>query len=84
MSPDTMITIAFALGSALAGAATTAIALVASLRTDVRWLVKEVDRMSAALDNLEATTAEHRVKLTTRYWPAADRQLQTAPAPPLR
>ena len=67
MSPDTMITIAFALGSALAGAATTAIALVASLRTDVRWLVREVDRMSAALDNLEAATAEHRAKLTTRH-----------------
>lgn len=67
MSPDTMITIAFALGSALAGAATTAIALVASLRTDVRWLVREVDRMGAALDNLEAATAEHRVKLTTRH-----------------
>ena len=67
MSPDTMITIAFAIGSALAGAATTAIALVASLRTDVRWLVREVDRMSAALDNLEAATAEHRAKLTTRH-----------------
>lgn len=66
MSPDTMITIALALGSALAGAATTAIALVASLRTDVKWLVREVDRMGAALDNLEVTTAEHRVKLTTR------------------
>lgn len=67
MSPDTMITIAFALGSALAGAATTAIALVSSLRTDVRWLVREVDRMGAALGNLEAATAEHRVKLTTRH-----------------
>ena len=65
MSPDTMITIAFAIGSALAGAATTAIALVSSLRTDVRWLVREVDRMGAALDNLKAATAEHRVKLTT-------------------
>lgn len=67
MSPDAIISIAFALGSAIAGAATTAIALVASLRTDVRWLVREVDRMSAALDNLEAATAEHRAKLTTRY-----------------
>ena len=67
MTPDTMITIAFAIGSALAGAATTAIALVSSLRTDVRWLVREVDRMGAALDNLEAATAEHRVKLTTRH-----------------
>ena len=67
MSPDTMITIAFAIGSALAGAATTAIALVASLRTDVKWLVREVDRMGAALDNLEVTTAEHRAKLTARY-----------------
>ncbi len=67
MSPDTMITIAFAIGSALAGAATTAIALVASLRTDVRWLVREVDRMGTALDNLEAATAEHRAKLTARY-----------------
>ena len=67
MSPDTMITIAFALGSALAGAATTAIALVASLRTDVRWLVREVDRISTAIDKLEAATAEHRAKLTTRY-----------------
>lgn len=67
MSPDTMITIAFAIGSALAGAATTAIALVSSLRTDVRWLVREVDRMGAALDNLEAATAEHRMKLTTRH-----------------
>lgn len=66
MSPDTMITIAFALGSALTGAAATAIALVASLRTDVRWLVREVDRMGAALDNLEVTTAEHRAKLTNR------------------
>ena len=67
MSPDTMTTIAFALGSALAGAATTAIALVSSLRTDVRWLVREVDRMGTALDNLEVATAEHRAKLTTRY-----------------
>lgn len=67
MSPDTIISVAFALGAALAGAATTAIALVSSLRTDVRWLVKEVDRMGTALDNLEATTAEHRVKLTTHY-----------------
>ena len=67
MSPDTMITIAFAIGSALAGAAATAIALVASLRTDVKWLVREVDRMGAALDNLEVTTAEHRAKLTARY-----------------
>lgn len=67
MSPDTIISVAFAVGAALAGAATTAIALVSSLRTDVRWLVKEVDRMGTALDNLEATTAEHRVKLTTRY-----------------
>ena len=67
MSPDAIISIAFALGAALAGAATTAIALVSSLRTDVRWLVKEVDRMGTALDNLEATTAELRVKLTTRY-----------------
>lgn len=67
MSPDTMISVAYALGAALAGAATTAIALVASLRTDVKWLVREVDRMGAALDNLEATTAEHRVKLTTRH-----------------
>lgn len=67
MSPDTIISVAFALGAALAGAATTAIALVSSLRTDVRWLVKEVDRMGTALDNLEVTTAEHRVKLTTHY-----------------
>lgn len=67
MSPDAIISIAFALGSALAGAATTAIALVASLRTDVRWLVREVDRMSAALDNLEEATAEHRAKLTSRH-----------------
>lgn len=67
MSPDTIISVAFALCAALAGAATTAIALVSSLRTDVRWLVKEVDRMGTALDNLEVTTAEHRVKLTTRY-----------------
>lgn len=67
MSPDTIISVAFALGAALAGAATTAIALVSSLRTDVRWLVKEIDRMGTALDNLEATTAEHRVKLTTLY-----------------
>lgn len=67
MSPDTIISVAFAIGAALAGAATTAIALVSSLRTDVRWLVKEVDRMGTALDNLEVTTAEHRVKLTTRY-----------------
>ena len=66
MSPDTIISIAFALGSALAGAAVTAIALVASLRTDVRWLVREVDRMSIALDHLESATAEHRAKLITR------------------
>lgn len=66
MSPDTIISIVFALGSALAGAAVTAIALVASLRTDVRWLVREVDRMSIALDHLESATAEHRAKLTTR------------------
>ena len=67
MSPDTIISVAFALAAALAGAATTAIALVSSLRTDVRWLVREVDRMGQALDNLEATTAEHRVKLTTHH-----------------
>lgn len=67
MSPDAMISVAFALGSAIAGAAATAIALVSSLRTDVKWLVREVDRMGAALDNLEVTTAEHRAKLTTRY-----------------
>ena len=67
MTPDTIISVAFALGAALAGAATTAIALVASLRTDVRWLVREVDRMGQALDNLETTTAEHRAKLTTHY-----------------
>lgn len=67
MSPDAMISLAFALGSAIAGAAATAIALVSSLRTDVKWLVREVDRMGAALDNLEVTTAEHRAKLTTRY-----------------
>ena len=67
MSPDAIISVAFAIGAALAGAATTAIALVASLRTDVKWLVREVDRMGAALDNLEVTTAEHRAKLTTRY-----------------
>lgn len=66
MSPDTIISIAFALGSALVGAAVTAIALVASLRTDVRWLVREVDRMSIALDHLESATAEHRGKLTAR------------------
>lgn len=66
MSPDAIISIAFALGSAIAGAATTAIALVASLRTDVRWLVREVDRMGTALDELKSTTAEHRAKLTTR------------------
>ena len=66
MSPDTIISIVFALGSALAGAAVTAIALVASLRTDVRWLVREVDRMSIALDHLESATAEHRAKLTSR------------------
>ena len=67
MSPDAIISVAFAIAAALAGAATTAIALVSSLRTDVRWLVREVDRMGTALDNLEATTAEHRAKLTTRY-----------------
>lgn len=67
MSPDAIISVAFALGSAIAGAAATAIALVSSLRTDVKWLVREVDRMGAALDNLEVTTAEHRAKLTTRY-----------------
>lgn len=67
MPPDSIISVAFAIGAALAGAATTAIALVSSLRTDVRWLVREVDRMGQALDNLEATTAEHRAKLTTRY-----------------
>lgn len=67
MSPDAIISVAFALGAALAGAATTAIALVASLRTDVKWLVREVDRMGAALDNLEVTTAEHHAKLTTHY-----------------
>ena len=67
MTPDTIISVAFALGAALAGAATTAIALVAALRTDVKWLVREVDRMGAALENLEVTTAEHRAKLTTHY-----------------
>ena len=67
MSPDAIISVAFAIAAALAGAATTAIALVSSLRTDVKWLVREVDRMGAALDNLEVTTAEHRAKLTTRY-----------------
>ena len=67
MSPDAIISVAFAIGAALASAATTAIALVASLRTDVKWLVREVDRMGAALDNLEVATAEHRAKLTTRY-----------------
>lgn len=67
MSPDAIISIAFAIGSALAGAATAAIALVSSLRTDVRWLVREVDRMRAALDNLEAATAELRAKLTSRH-----------------
>lgn len=67
MSPDAIISVAFAIAAALASAATTAIALVASLRTDVKWLVREVDRMGAALDNLEVTTAEHRAKLTTRY-----------------
>lgn len=67
MSADAIISVAFAIGAALASAATTAIALVASLRTDVKWLVREVDRMGAALDNLEVTTAEHRAKLTTRY-----------------
>lgn len=67
MSPDAIISVAFAIGAALASAAATAIALVASLRTDVRWLVREVDRMSAALDNLEAATAEHRAKLTSRH-----------------
>ena len=67
MTPDAIISVAFAIGAALAGAATTAIALVSSLRTDVKWLVREVDRMGAALDNLEVTTAEHRAKLTTRY-----------------
>ena len=67
MSPDAIISVAFATAAALASAATTAIALVASLRTDVKWLVREVDRMGAALDNLEVTTAEHRAKLTTHY-----------------
>ena len=67
MSPDAIISLAFAVAAALASAATTAIALVSSLRTDVRWLVREVDRMGTALDNLEVTTAEHRAKLTTRY-----------------
>ena len=67
MSPDAIISVAFAIAAALAGAATTAIALVSSLRTDVRWLVREVDRMGTALDNLQVTTAEHRAKLTTRY-----------------
>ena len=67
MTPDAIISVAFAIAAALAGAATTAIALVSSLRTDVRWLVREVDRMGQALDNLETTTAEHRAKLTTRY-----------------
>ena len=67
MSPDAIISVAFAVAAALASAAATAIALVSSLRTDVRWLVREVDRMGTALDNLEATTAEHRVKLTTRH-----------------
>ena len=66
MSPDTIISIAFALGSALAGAAATAISLVSSLRADVRWLVREVDRMGNALDNLEEATAEHRAKLAER------------------
>ena len=66
MSPDTIISIAFALGSALAGAAATAIALVSSLRADVRWLVREVDRMGNALDNLEVATAEHRIQLAKR------------------
>lgn len=67
MSPDAIISVAFAIGAALASAATTAIALVASLRTDVKWLVREVDRMGASLDNLEVTTAEHRAKLTSRH-----------------
>ena len=67
MSPDAIISVAFAIAAALASAATTAIALVASLRTDVKWLVREVDRMGAALENLEVTTAEHRAKLTTRH-----------------
>lgn len=66
MSPDTILSIAFALGSALAGSAATAIALVAALRADVRWLVREVDRISSALDSLEADTAEHRIKLAER------------------
>ena len=67
MSPDAIISLSFAIAAALASAATTAIALVASLRTDVKWLVREVDRMGAALDSLEVTTAEHRAKLTTHY-----------------
>ena len=66
MSPDAIISIAFALGSALAGAAATAIALVASLRTEVRWLVREVDRMSTTLNHLQTETADHRAKLTVR------------------
>ena len=66
MSPDTILSIAFDLVSALAGAAATAIALVSALRADVRWLVREVDRMGNALDNLEAATAEHRAKLEAR------------------
>lgn len=66
MSPDTILSIAFTLGSALAGAAATAIALVSALRADVRWLVREVDRISMALDSLETATAEHRAKLAER------------------
>lgn len=67
MSPDSIISVAFAAGSALAGAAATAIALVASLRTDVRWIVREVDRISTAIDHLEDATAEHRARLVARH-----------------
>ena len=59
MSIDTIAVIATSIFCALVGAAATAIALVAGVKTDVRWLKSRLVDISRQIDKLDHTNRRH-------------------------
>lgn len=59
MSIDTIAVIATSILCALVGAATTAITLVAGLKTDVHWLKSRLVDISQQIDRLDRLNQRH-------------------------
>ncbi len=59
MTVDTIITTAGALIVALASAAATAVALVARLQTEIRWIGRQVEDTARKIERLEERVRDH-------------------------